>query len=403
MRKIIKLTEGDLSRIVKRVLKEDVEAKIEQIYDSPKLDKMVDNFLSKLSDEQIKKLTNNLDQNGILDAADSLEDVKDIVKTESGVDDESTELSEQDDENKVEDAGEILDNVAGGLLGMSWATPLALFAAGLFPPTYAGYFLGLGATVLASLVIGKIGQKLRDDSPYIKTSSPGISNGKIRKMRPDNTYEDEPEKDPIKNKGGLSGEKDGTSFYWNPQTGEKKYFDTEKKKDDLPKGWAKTIDESYRRKSRLKESDLNRIVNRVIVSEKKYKNRKNINEGVLMTLGGIALGGAIVKKAYDYIKNRQLRNRMTETGEVKKSSDGKFAMKGFKDNETGEKFWGIDITDHTAGPEYTERKVLLFNDDPKRIEKILNSEIKHDFSDEARMYGPEDQWGQFNADKMFYK
>jgi hypothetical protein len=151
---------------------------------------------------------------------------------------------------------------------------------------------------------------------------------------------------------------------------------------------------------KLTESDLVRIVKRVINEEQ--KNKKNLNEGVLMTLGGLALGGAIVKKAYDYIKNRQLKNRMTETGNVKKSADGKFAMKEYEDNESGETFWGVDVTDHTRGEGYEERRVLLFKgDNPQRIEKILNSEIHHDFSDEAYMDDNYDRkWGQYNADKV---
>ena len=150
---------------------------------------------------------------------------------------------------------------------------------------------------------------------------------------------------------------------------------------------------------KLTESDLARIVKRVINEEN--KKDKRLNEGVLMTLGGLALGGAIVKKAYDYIKNRQLKNRMTETGNVKKSTNGKFTMKEYEDKETGETFWGVDVTDHTRGEEYEERRVLLFKgDNPERIEKILNSEVKHDYSDEAYMTdGYEDMFGQFKADK----
>ena len=123
---------------------------------------------------------------------------------------------------------------------------------------------------------------------------------------------------------------------------------------------------------------------------------------MLLTLGGLALGGAVVKKAYDYIKNRQLKNKMSETGNVKKSKDGKFFMKEYEDNETGEIFWGVDVTDHTRGEGYEERRVLLFKNDPQRIEKILNSEVKHDYSDEAYMDdGYQDMFGQFKADKRF--
>lgn len=151
---------------------------------------------------------------------------------------------------------------------------------------------------------------------------------------------------------------------------------------------------------KLTESDLVRIVKRVINEEN--KKDKNLNEGVLMTLGGLALGGAIVKKAYDYIKNRQLKNKMTETGNVKKSADGKFTMKEYEDNESGETFWGIDVTDKTRDEGFQERNVLLFKgDNPERIEKILSSELKHDFSDESYMDDDHNRkFGQFRADKV---
>ena len=149
---------------------------------------------------------------------------------------------------------------------------------------------------------------------------------------------------------------------------------------------------------RLTERDLTNIVARVIKEERKSK--RNLNEGLLLTLGGLALGGTVIKKAYDYIKNRQLKNKMSETGNVKKSKDGKFTMKEYEDNETGEIFYGVDVTDHTRGEGYEERRVLLFKNDPERIEKILNSEIKHDYSDEAYMDDDyEVMFGQFKADK----
>ena len=149
---------------------------------------------------------------------------------------------------------------------------------------------------------------------------------------------------------------------------------------------------------KLTERDLTNIVARVIREEQKSK--RNLNEGILLTLGGLALGGTVIKKAYDYIKNRQLKNKMSETGNVKKSKDGKFTMKEYEDKDTGEIFWGVDVTDHTRGEGYEERRVLLFKNDPERIEKILNSEIKHDYSDEAYMTdGYEDMFGQFKSDK----
>jgi len=156
---------------------------------------------------------------------------------------------------------------------------------------------------------------------------------------------------------------------------------------------------------RLTESDLTRLVKRVIIEEKKSK--KNINESILLTLGGIALGGAIIKRAYDYLSNRSLINKMTPTGNVRKSTGGDqqgnfFTMKEYRDNDTDETYWGIDVTDDTRDQGFRDRKVLLFKgDDPKRIERILKLEVAHDFSDQARMSDDyEKRFGQFKADKV---
>jgi hypothetical protein len=156
---------------------------------------------------------------------------------------------------------------------------------------------------------------------------------------------------------------------------------------------------------RLTESDLNRIVSKVINETKKEASpkKKKINESILLTLGGVALGAGIIKKAYDYISNRMLDSRMEETGETKKGSNG-VVMKKYEDNETGELFWGIDVTDKTRDEGFRKRNVLLFKNDPERIERILNSEIIFDDSDEARMSDNFDsKFGQFVADKKIYK
>ena len=49
-----------------------------------------------------------------------------------------------------------------------------------------------------------------------------------------------------------------------------------------------------------------------------------------------------------------------------------FTMKEYRDNDTDETYWGIDVTDDTRDQGFRDRKVLLFKgDDPKRIERIF--------------------------------
>ena len=151
-----------------------------------------------------------------------------------------------------------------------------------------------------------------------------------------------------------------------------------------------------------------------IISESVYKEKleegavdpkakanvsESLNEGILTTLGGIALGAMAVKKAYDYVSNALLKRRMEETGEVKKGSNG-VTMKQYRDKNSGEMFWGIQVIDKTKDEGYQSDNILLFKDSPERIEKILNSTIKWDTSDEAQMDDDYlDRFGQFKADK----
>jgi len=132
-----------------------------------------------------------------------------------------------------------------------------------------------------------------------------------------------------------------------------------------------------------------------------------VNESLLLTLGGIALGAGVMKRAYDYLSNRSLKNKMVETGEVKRSSSGKYVMKQYEDKNTGELFWGIDVTDKTRDEGFQDRNVLLFDaKDPKRIEDILNyyeknpGHMSHFDSDEMRMSDDyEKRFGPYIADR----
>ena len=155
---------------------------------------------------------------------------------------------------------------------------------------------------------------------------------------------------------------------------------------------------------KLTESDLTRIVKRVIRENENSLNKKRrLNESVLLTLGGIALGAGIIKKAYDYLSNRALERDMEETGEVREGSNG-VVMKEYIENSTGDVYYGVEVIDKTRDEGYQRKNILLFRgDNPERIEKILNSEIKYDTSDEAMMDNIEDKFGQFKADRRIYK
>jgi len=98
MKKIIRLTESDLTKIVKRVIREQEENsmianKVEQIIDSPRIESKIENVISDLSPEEIEDLKNTLDSLGInsfSSASDVHNKIENLMPSESG------ELGEED-------------------------------------------------------------------------------------------------------------------------------------------------------------------------------------------------------------------------------------------------------------------------------------------------------------------
>jgi phosphoribosyl-ATP pyrophosphohydrolase len=84
MKKIVRLTENDLTHIVKRIIKEDAENsiaanKVDRIVDSPKVQMRLEDIVSNLSDReknQIKDVLNNLG----IDQYSSAKDAHDALK-----------------------------------------------------------------------------------------------------------------------------------------------------------------------------------------------------------------------------------------------------------------------------------------------------------------------------------
>jgi len=130
----------------------------------------------------------------------------------------------------------------------------------------------------------------------------------------------------------------------------------------------------------------------------KFENREQDLEeiGIGAVLGATAVA-VLAKNAYDKYKNYASRKGMKETGNEKKGSNGIVAKEyKLKDGST---YWGVTFEDKTRDQGYTDPRILLFS--PERIEKVLNTDLKADESDEARM---SDNYikrlGQFTADKV---
>lgn len=152
------------------------------------------------------------------------------------------------------------------------------------------------------------------------------------------------------------------------------------------------IEQYKKRFYNLMESSMGDV--RPIISDSPSKDKGNVNEGFLTLLGGALLSGAILK-VYKWISNYNLKNRMEETGQIKKSKDGKVVMKQYKDKNDNSMYWGVDFTDGTKDEGWRERRILLFKgDDPKRVERIIksyevNPEKFFNYSDEDMM---SDDW-----------
>lgn len=247
MARIITLTERDLTRIVKRVIKENQDEKIankvEDVINQPKVEMKIEKIYSNLSDEDKMRLKMVLDNLGI-DENSSAKDVHDTLESEVNTEDVGEIGENESTRNKVAD---VLHGIGAGNIAAWGGVPAAIAIGGLLAgtvgaPMVAGFAISWGTT---ALLMG-LAKLLKNDSPSMSQSSEKHSHSdRTRRMRPDNTYEDEPEIDSIKNRSS-SGEKDGTVFT-RTASGEKIYHE-KMKGDDLPRGYKRTMGENYRRR-----------------------------------------------------------------------------------------------------------------------------------------------------------
>jgi hypothetical protein len=155
MKKIVRLTENDLTHIVKRIIKEDAENsiaanKVDRIVDSPKVQMRLEDIVSNLSDReknQIKDVLNNLGIDQYSSAKDAHDAVKDLASEAM-----SGEMSEEDEnESPKEKLGRILRNIGAANIGNWGGVPAAILIASMtgFPAGLAiswgvsGLLLGL--------------------------------------------------------------------------------------------------------------------------------------------------------------------------------------------------------------------------------------------------------------------
>ena len=161
MAKLVRLTESDLTRLVKRVINEQEKADLaSKLVNSPRLNKMVDNVLGNLNPRELNNIKSSLRSVGIgpntdvIDAITISDDVLDSVSMES-----DGEMMEDDERTDTKES--VKDKVLAGLAAIgiantaTFAIPLTFLIDQVFPQMTSGtmdtkisFMLGLILTLI---------------------------------------------------------------------------------------------------------------------------------------------------------------------------------------------------------------------------------------------------------------
>jgi hypothetical protein len=151
MKKIIRLTESDLTRIVKRVITEqenaDAANKVEKVIETPKIENKLEGIISNMSERDIEKLKRTLDELGI-DKYSSAEEVHDKVKEVSGDEINSEMFEEEEYKNPKEKVAEILHAIGSGNISAWGGVPTAILIGGAIGSVATGFAISWGVTGL---------------------------------------------------------------------------------------------------------------------------------------------------------------------------------------------------------------------------------------------------------------
>jgi hypothetical protein len=225
MARIIRLTERDLSNLVRRVIREEEEqdeiaGNVESILNKPKVEMKIEDIYSNLSDDEKRKLESSLNNLGIdeytspKEAHDAVQNVADNVGGEIGEGDEN-----MDPKEKVAD---ILHGIGEGNIAAFGGVPAAILIGGLLAGT-------VGSPFVAGLAI-----------------SWGVTSllmGLAKLLAKDKSKEDQPESEPKLN-NQRSNVPDGTIF--NRRSDGSTYNHQTPSQDNSYSTTKKTIDEDYR-------------------------------------------------------------------------------------------------------------------------------------------------------------
>jgi hypothetical protein len=151
MAKIVRLTESDLTRLVRRVVNEQAKAGLAtELVNSPRLNKMVDNVLGNLNPRELNNIKSSLRSVGIGPNTDVLDSVSMDSDGEMMEDDERADTKES-----------VKDKVLAGLAAIgivntaTFAIPLTYLIDQVFPQMTSGtmdgkisFILGLILTLI---------------------------------------------------------------------------------------------------------------------------------------------------------------------------------------------------------------------------------------------------------------
>jgi hypothetical protein len=161
MAKIVRLTESDLTRIVKKVIKESEEEvisqKVEDVIDNPKVEHRIDNMLSNLSDEDLEEIQDTLSDLGIDENSD-VSEVHAKLSQHSGhhSNEEMTESGEPS--NPKHKVREILHSIGAGNIA-AWGGVPAAIAIGSAIGMPLGFAISWGVSGLLVGIAKAMGKK----------------------------------------------------------------------------------------------------------------------------------------------------------------------------------------------------------------------------------------------------
>ncbi len=166
MSRVIRLTESELTRLVKRVIKEQEQLELaSEIVHSPKLNRMVDKALNMLTPKELSNVQNTLSSIGIssntnpLTAISIADDLVDSTSSEN-----SLEMTEDDEKLSVKD--KIKNGVFGTLASIGFLN-LALFGGPIsylidtLYPQIADGFLDNQISIVLGVILAILGNQIK--------------------------------------------------------------------------------------------------------------------------------------------------------------------------------------------------------------------------------------------------